>query len=202
MDLTFEKIDERRSNDEGIRFRIIQKIANDINLDGKKVVDLGTGHGRHAVLFADLGAKVTAIDRKTEREHMRTDSRVDWFLENVAEHDLSGFDVIFNTGLLYHLTLDEQIELLKRCSYTLNVVETHVVFSFGNTVEIESVYPKREHNPDGLIVEKGYCGLMFRANSFWHTEDSLLKLFQDSGFTKAKKIIPNIKTTRVFFILE
>ena len=79
-----------------------------------KVVDLGAGHGGFSIHAADLGWEVTAVDARTER--WKKDERITWVQQDVREHDLSGYDLICCLGLFYHLTVEDQLDFLRRAA--------------------------------------------------------------------------------------
>src|SRR5208337_1852452 len=83
------------------------------SLHGKRVLDVGCGDGRNAVLLAKLGARVTGIDvapgaielaRKRARLNGVTDSAtfVCSPLE-IADFSASSFDVIWGDAILHHV---------------------------------------------------------------------------------------------------
>jgi 2-polyprenyl-3-methyl-5-hydroxy-6-metoxy-1,4-benzoquinol methylase len=87
---------------------------------GKRVLELGAGHGDIGALFASLGAAVTCVDGRPENlefgrlKHRRVDGLTFELID--LEHDfrsLGSFDLIIHFGLLYHLPNPE--EHLKLC---------------------------------------------------------------------------------------
>ncbi len=57
-----------------------------------RLIDLGTGHGTFAVLAADLGWEVTAVDARTER--WPDDRRVTWVQGDIRAQKFEEFDVV------------------------------------------------------------------------------------------------------------
>ena len=79
------------------------------DLDGKRVLDVGTGTGILAIAAAKLGAKVTATDIREDVliEAVRNFTTNDVYVELVADPELTGYDlVVCNIG-------DEWLERLR-----------------------------------------------------------------------------------------
>jgi 2-polyprenyl-3-methyl-5-hydroxy-6-metoxy-1,4-benzoquinol methylase len=81
-----------------------------------RMVDLGTGHGKFAILAADRGWDVTAVDARVDR--WPDDSRIAWVQEDVRQHVLTPYDLVVCLGLFYHLTCEDQLGLLSRAAET------------------------------------------------------------------------------------
>ena len=117
-----------------------------------RMLDLGTGHGKFAVLAHRLGWHVTAVDARTQR--MPDHEGIEWVQADIRGYPVDGYDCINLLSLFYHLEIDDQIDLLRRCSGTPTILDTHV-----------SINPNRE--------ERGYRGERFdegdttRAQSSW-----------------------------------
>jgi hypothetical protein len=56
---------------------------------------------------------------------------IEWVEADVRGYDPSGFDCIALLGLLYHLELDAQLALLRKCAGTPIIVDTHHAPSAG-----------------------------------------------------------------------
>jgi SAM-dependent methyltransferase len=107
-----------------MRARIFKQIVGEG--DGRRLLDLGCGPGNFSRSARDLGWKVTAVDGRTTRLEGKDMSGIDFVQADVRDFDVSGFDTITNLGLLYHLPLDAQRDLLERSSYTRVILETQV----------------------------------------------------------------------------
>lgn len=160
------------------------------------LVDLGAGPCKFAQIAHELGYPVTAVDARDER--LPSDLQDIHFIKaDVRAFDLSPFKIILNIGLLYHLTLEDQIELLSRTPRGSTVVlDTQVHFP-------ELVV--QENNQDGfadrVVQEGGYEGVPYpekqnamasigNALSWWHTETSLLRMLENTGASSVAKIEP------------
>lgn len=166
-----------------------------------RLLDLGCGHGAMAVLAHEMGWKVTAVDVRTAR--MPKFKGINWIQSDVREFSFAegDFDCIALLGLLYHLELKDTLELLRRCSGTLTVVDTHV-----------SLAPSRQ--------ELGYNGEFFdevgdrspeehaqakksswgNVNSFWPDDESLIRMFADCGYAGVYKLLPPYRPDRSFYV--
>ena len=93
--------------------------------EGRTLLDLGAGTCVFSRRARDAGWKVTAVDARTEV--LPDDMEGITFVQSdVREFDPSGFDTIFNLGLLYHLPIQDQKRLLTACAYTRVILETQV----------------------------------------------------------------------------
>ena len=159
----------------------------------RTLVDLGAGHCKFSVWATRVGFDVTAVDGRTVR--LPEDLGAIRFVKaDVRDYDPSGHGVVAILGLLYHLELADQESLLRRCCYGAPViVETQV-----HVPEMVSDEPKEWHR---LIERDGYCGVDFpegdnpmasigNQTSFWHTEASMLRLFERAGYGEVLVIDP------------
>jgi len=158
-----------------------------------RLLDLATGHGGFALIGQELGWEVTAVDARTERMPMTPG--IEWIQADVRQFPTDGYDVITILGLLYHLELEAQADLLRRCSSTLTVIDTHV-----------SMRP--------TTLMEGYLGHFFEETlsahtaswgnplSFWLTEKSLYRLLLRSGYASVFKVLPPpVTADRTFHVV-
>jgi hypothetical protein len=166
-----------------------------------RCVDLGAGHGKFSQRAADAGWDVVAVDARTER--FPPISGVEFVHTDVRTFDLTGFDLVACLGLFYHLTLEDQIDLLDRCAGTPLLLDTHVASG-------------RYENGDALSAEyelDGYRGVDYRegpatdalaswgnATSFWHTPESLVRLLSNHGYPVVLSVDPWVSSDRRFFL--
>lgn len=164
-----------------------------------RLLDLGAGHGKFSLVAQELGWKVTAVDARTER--MPDVEGIEWVQSDVREFEIGEYDCICILGLLYHLELEDQLDLLRKCAGTTTIVDTHV----SRRADIE---------------KNGYHGWLFREvpgatreqraatptaawgneTAFWPTEESLLRMFHDSGFSAVFKMEPPYTPDRTFYL--
>ena len=162
-------------------------------LSGERLLDLGCGHGKFAVAAADLGWKVTGVDARSER--WPGDGRVQWVCFDVREYPLEGFDVISVLGLLYHLDQPSQLELLKRCAASgavLTILETHVGLKQRDE---EGGYRGQYYKEPGLATSSWGNEV-----SFWPTEECLIKMARDAGFSLISPVHPPREKHRTFYV--
>ena len=161
----------------------------------KTLVDLGAGHCLFSKKARDIGYAVTAVDGRTVR---RPDDlgNIKFVLSDVRTFDPSGFDVVLNLGLFYHLTLEDQLSLLTRSNRApISVIETQV----HDPAHLGPDFTPKLFSP--LMQKDGYEGVTAKENdnpmasignpeSFWHTNASMLKIFKDTGYTAVNCIEP------------
>lgn len=121
---------------EGWRVKRFNKMLEIYGFDffkGKKILELGAGHGDIGAFFADLGAEVLCLDGRIQNinfarlKHRKLTNIK--FVEFNLENDFSRFgrfDLIIDFGLIYHLRNVE--EHLKCCFATADdiIMETVV----------------------------------------------------------------------------
>ena len=164
-----------------------------------RLVDLACGNGRYAIAASEMGWDVTAVDARTVRMPMTPG--ITWVQQDVRETDVSGFDVVLLMGLLYHMELDDQLDLLRRCSHAVTILDTH-----------HSTAPTHE--------ERGYVGHTFReipedhptsledssraawgnTMSFWATQPDLVRMLYDCGFGTVLALVPPTLPNRTFYL--
>lgn len=167
-----------------------------------RLIDLGSGHGMFARRAADQGWTVTALDARGDR--YPEDPRIDWQVGDVRDVDLQGFDVVLCLGLFYHLTVDDQIDLLARCSGTPLILDTHVANDKPCPME------KKLSKP---VNQRGYVGRLYREpdqathspaswgndHSFWPRPRALYRMLGEAGYD-VLTATPWYLPTRTFFL--
>lgn len=186
-------------NPDAIRGQVFVRILEQIlsHEPGKTLVDLGAGHCLFSIKARDHGYKVTAVDARTTRQpDADTLGDIKFVQSDIRDFNTSGYDVVSNLGLFYHLTIDDQIDILRRCSsnpYT--ILETQV-----HNPEMPARADCNERLGD-LTTEGRYTGIHVtevqnpmasfgNPTSFWHTEESLLLLFGDTGYKEVIRVSP------------
>ena len=165
-----------------------------------RLLDLACGHGKFSLAAHELGWEVTAVDVRTERMPMTPG--IEWVQSDVRSFEIEDkYDCISVLGLLYHLELADQLELLQKCTGTPTIVDTRVSSS-----------PDHE--------ERGYQGSFFeevpgasseqRAAtttaswdnklSFWPTERSMIQMLHHAGFNEVFRLTPPYKPHRTFYL--
>lgn len=176
---------------------------------GTSLVDLGCGPCLFARKAKDCGYRVTAVDARTDRVPPRKELKPIKFVQrDVREFDVRGFEVVCIIGLLHHLELPAQLDLLRRCAAATVIVDTQFYEEtrapmerpdWQKTLVHEGPYAGVRY-PEGDTVMAGWGN----KHSFWHTEKSLLSMFDACGFVRATKIVPQYSSKhgpRGFFLL-
>lgn len=162
---------------------------------GRRYVDLGAGPLLFAQRARDAGFAVTAVDARPPR--LRTlPEGIAFVLQDVCCFPLDGHDVIGIVGLLYHLPLEAQIDLLSRCEGRPTIVDTEV-WCADLVARLGLSSPRLA----GTAVVAGYSGAVLEetgnvwssydnAQSFWLDEPSLLRLFAEAGWSRVTMFEP------------
>lgn len=184
-------LDLGKYQDEGhLRHRIFRSLlTGEIDVTGKWVADLGAGPCAFARIAREFGAEVFAVDSRIERLPEDIEKQGIHFIhEDVRNVNLEAYDVVLIFGLLYHFEIGDQVELLRRCQGKEVLVDTQVCCP-GMVVR----FPLNEWQYT-LVQSNGYEGIVYpeqdnpmasvaNKTSFWHTEPSYARLFNDCGFS-------------------
>lgn len=193
------------TNMNGLKVRRILQMVRDLTgrpLDQLSILDLACGEGVYAIECALRGAKVVAIDARTERMDVGREFARRLTLDNlrfeqgdvrnVSVESHGRFDVILFMGILYHLDVPDSFNVLKRlvamCRHAL-IIDSHVAILPFDSIEYEghTYYGRRgrEHaDGDSADVRRKHI-LMSTDNtfSFHFGRVSLVNLLADIGFT-------------------
>ena len=156
-----------------------------------RLVDLGAGHGRFAVVARELGWEVTAVDARTGRMPMVPG--IEWVQADVRSFPVEGYDCICLLGLLYHLELADQLDLLARSAGTLTIIDTHVALAATHE---EGGFAGRTFTEE-LEAPTASWG---NPTSFWPTEEALVRMLHEAGFRSVFKLVPSYLADRTFWI--
>lgn len=155
------------------------------------LVDLGAGHCKFSRIAYCLGFPVTSIDARSER--VPTD--IDWpfIQEDIRHTDLHPYGIVCILGLLHHLWIEDQMDLLWKCRGKLVIVDAHC----ARKDDLHVGYYKGAEFQETNTPTSSWGNEI----SFWHTEDSLRLLFDRHGFD-AEKILPEHAPLRAFWLLR
>jgi len=163
-----------------------------------RLVDLGAGHGLFSIAAARAGWEVVAVDARTERNTPAPG--VKWVESDVRDFPLAGFDLVACLGLFYHLTVEDQIDLLRRGRGTPMIVDTHL--ANGRPSHPLSDQVKLHGYVGRLFTEDpGYTSSWGNSQSFWPTPDSFSHMLEDAGFRVIAAIEPWYMSDRTFFLV-
>lgn len=164
-----------------------------------RLLDLACGHGAFSVAARELGWEVTAVDARTAR--MPGTEGIEWVQADVRDFPVEGYDCIAVLGLLYHLELPAQIDLLRRCAPTPTLLDTHVARQPEVRQEgYEGIY--FDELAGRTQAEWRHSGTASWGNekSFWATEESLNRLLHDCGFRFVWTLTPWYMNDRTFWL--
>lgn len=181
-----------------VRFRLFDTLL--ARFQPGKLIDLGAGHGKFAIRAADAGWDVTAVDARGDRFPSRPD--VTWRREDVRETDVTGYDLIINLGLFYHLDIDTQLSLLDRSAGTPMILDTHVGVphekGFGlSPVTGQRGYRGRLYSEEG--IQNDSRSSFGNLQSFWPTPKALARMLNERGW-EVFAAQPYYQPSRTFFL--
>ena len=167
-----------------------------------RLVDLSAEHGLFSRRAADAGWQVTAVDAGTVR--FPEDPRITWKQQDVRDVSLDGYDLIVNLGLLYHLTLDDQLFLLDRAAGRPMILDTHVATNKPSPYQLSEMVREKDYR--GQFYSE--AGKQNRAtapwgnlSSFWPTPASLRTMLDERGWD-VYTLTPYYLPTRTFFLCQ
>ena len=163
-----------------------------------RLLDLGAGHGKFSMIGHDLGWEVTAVDVRTARMPMLDGIR--WIESDARTFDVSGYDCIALLGLLYHIELADQQDLLRRCAGTPTILDTHHSLRAETSVEGYKGHLYRE--PGSSLEELAQIPTASFGNreSFWATREELDRMLHEAGFSTILALEPPILPDRTFYL--
>jgi hypothetical protein len=178
-----------------------------------KALDLGAGHCKFSLWAQRVGFEVTAVDARTARVPSPEElGSIRFVHADVRDFDFSGFDLIFYLGLIYHFGIEDQISSLRRC------VAARATVILDTQIHIPRLIPIGfdEDWARQVVQRDGYAGTEFperdtlqaavgNRTSFWHTESSWLRLFENVGFSDVTVVTPLMQTRyggRGFYVLK
>ncbi len=182
---------------------------------GESVLDMGTGHGKFAIHMRNKGFKVTAVDGRSTRIPFN-EKNIRWVVMDIMDFSLIGYDTVLFCGLLYHLTLKQQLEILKQIDCKTLIINTHFAELQGDKILNEFQkdklsMPNSGHGSKykGLIykecddldeLESRPLAALNEKEAFWPTLESLEDMVRSVGFTSFEVLTPYIFENRTFII--
>lgn len=163
---------------------------------GRRLLDLGSGPGHFARIAARQGFTVTAVDAREPWTLTGQSSKVPSRDYAFVRQDLRTFDriddfeVVALIGVLYHLTLEDQLAVLARCAGKTVIIDTELF-------DEAALPPDRRHRFTRRVTPQGYTGAdcverdavyssHLNPTSFWFEEASLTRCLADLGYTSIK----------------
>lgn len=173
---------------------------------GHTLLDVATGTGMYAVVARDAGFQVTAFDVRQDRVPW-SEPNINWKLSTLQEFEYSGYDIILLCGILYHLTLSDQFDLLSKLKAPFIILNTHFKIDGPQKWDLGTQF--QSGNLSGVNYYEGQLAKLSGSlksawnneYSFWHTIPSLEWLFGVFGY-KMTIINPWISEDRAFFLCK
>jgi hypothetical protein len=163
-----------------------------------RLLDLGAGHGAFSLIALELGWDVTAVDARTVRMPMTSGIR--WIESDVRTFDVSGYDCIALLGLLYHLELPDQLDLLRRCAPTPTILDTHHSVRPSTTVDGYAGHFYREPGASAEELAPIATASWGNTRSFWATREDLVRMLHDCGYRSVFAEEPAYRPDRSFYL--
>lgn len=177
-----------------------------------KMLDLGSGKGNFSISAAQMGWQVTAVDARTVRwpdaeteknpEIAALIRQIKWVQADVRDFPIGRreYDMICVFGLLHHLEVADQIDLLRRCAGSLLLIDTRIAPS---NVDQEGPYEGiavREHGESREERDQVPTAAWGNAISFRHTEESLVRLVRECGYPQVLMMRPPHRRDYTFYL--
>jgi SAM-dependent methyltransferase len=171
-------------------------------VNGLRVLDLGCLEGQFCIELGIKGFTCVGVEGRQSNvskaifardalglrnvEFVRDDIR------NITSEKYGKFDIIINSGVLYHLDSSDLftcMENLADACTRVMLVDTHISYApeecvkHGNIAYWGHYYVEFEQAPDVEILETAHWSSMGNMRSFWVTKASLLNILKNTGFS-------------------
>lgn len=169
-----------------------------------KLLDLGCGVGNFSQTARAMGWEVTAVDARAERFPVGETPGIRWVESDVRDFRFgpNDYDCVCVLGLLYHLDLPAQLDLLRRCAGTFTLLDTHTALAHEVTEQgYEGKYYEEAPWAKTEEVKRAALGSSWGNElSFWPTERSLMRMLDEVGFTLVTPVQPAYLPDRTFYL--
>ena len=142
--------------------RLVELIAKNSNLKANSLVlDMACGAGRHALTFAKLGFKVTAVDlsqrliSEAKKNANLEGVELDFILSDILEYESNKkFDLVVNlfTSIGYFENDDENYTVIKKAYNLLNQGGYFVLDYFNKDFLLKNLIPTTVFSENGLKI--------------------------------------------------
>jgi SAM-dependent methyltransferase len=172
-----------------------------------RILDLGSLEGDFAIEFALKGAQVVAIEgRESNNAKARAAAvakqidTIEFVTDDVRNLRLEThgkFDVVFCSGLLYHLSGEDGCRLVHTISEIcdhLTIIDTHVGLTNFKSVRCNGktysgiVYQEHASTDSREVKLERAWSSLDNETSFWITKPSLMNLLRDAKFTSVFEV--------------
>jgi SAM-dependent methyltransferase len=177
-----------------------------------RLLDLGAGKGNFSLAAAALGWEATAVDARTVRfpdaetepdpELAARIRAIRWVQADVREFPIADgeYDLICVLGLLHHLELSDQIDLLTRCAGTLLLLDTRIAPAVVDRAGTYDGIMIQEHGKTPEARDQIPTASWGNAISFRHTEESLVRLLRDCGYAQIMPMRPPHREDYTYYL--
>jgi SAM-dependent methyltransferase len=164
--------------DSGLPSDELRRVIEEANIQPCRVLELGCGTGTNAVLLAQLGFKVTAVDLSPLAIELATQKasqagvEVTFICGDVCsiEKPSDPFPLVFDRGCFHCIRRDVGVDAILETLERVTAAGSRLIVFTGNANE------KREHGPPGLFEEdiRADLGRLFEINQLrpFHFEDA------------------------------
>lgn len=187
------------------RLKRFVQIVSDITgkpIQQTRVLDLGCLDGMFSVEFATQGAETIGLEIREDNiskaifcqealglsnlKFIKGDAR------NISMEELGEFDAIICSGLLYHLTGTDAIELIRKMyamTKKLVIIDTHISLKpeshivFNEKKYFGKIYKEHSSTDSQETKSKRLWASWDNENSFWVTRPSLINILNEAGFS-------------------
>jgi len=142
--------------------RLVELIAKNSNLKANSsVLDMACGAGRHALTFAKLGFKVTAVDLsqrlilEAKKNANQEGVELDFILSDILEYESNKkFDLVVNlfTSIGYFENDEENYSVIKKAYNLLNQGGYFVLDYFNKNFLLKNLIPTTVFSENGLKI--------------------------------------------------
>jgi 2-polyprenyl-3-methyl-5-hydroxy-6-metoxy-1,4-benzoquinol methylase len=176
--------------------------------DQLRILDLGSLEGFYTLEFASHGAQVVGIEgRESNNAHARFAaevlglSNIEFITDdvrNLCQEKYGRFDVVFCSGILYHLPGVDACRFLTSIAQVckrLTIIDTHVGLSNEDSISWKGssyqgfLFTEHSTNDTEDVKSSRKWASLDNNTSFWFTKPSLLNLLRDVGFTSAFEVL-------------
>jgi 2-polyprenyl-3-methyl-5-hydroxy-6-metoxy-1,4-benzoquinol methylase len=150
--------------DSGLPSAELRRVIDGADIQPCRVLELGCGTGTNAILLAQLGFEVTAVDlsplaiEQAEAKAQQTGVEVAWICGDVCSIDKPDeeFPLVFDRGCFHCIRRDISVDAILKTLEQVTAAGSQIIIFTGNANE------KREHGPPGLFeddIRTDLCGL-------------------------------------------
>jgi len=194
--------------------RLVELIVNRLKLKiNSSVLDMACGAGRHAVTFAKLGFKVTAVDisqlliSEAKKSAEQEDVEIDFVLSDILEYKSKiQFDLAVNlfTSIGYFENDEENFAVIKKAYKLLNQGGCFVLDYFNKDFLLKNLIPTTVFSENGMrftqnrsiegtrivkkiTIENNGASEEFYESVRLYSYEEILTCLKNAGFTTEKQ---------------